>query len=439
MRLKSVHVFLGLSAAIAPFVALGCSSSGDSTTPPAPVIAQTATASGDGQTAQVGTLLPNALRVIVTLSGVPQQGTTVSWAAAGTGASVNPATSLTDASGVATTSWTLGSTAGTQHVTATLSGATGSPVTFSATASAAPVPVIAMTLAANGNGQTGTVATALANPLRVVVTLSGAVQQGVTVTWAAAGTGASVNPLTSQTDASGIATTTWMLGQTAGSQSATATLAGATGSPVTFNATATPGAATQLSLSSGNNQSANLSTPFGGLLVVKVGDQFNNGVAGDTVAWAVTSGPASVVSSKSASAAGGLAQDSLIAGGTAGAVTVTATEPALSGSPVTFSETVATLPTTASVAVGPGVVFTSVRNGSANPAVDTVAAGGTVTFTWGSGSLSHGVGSTGTPSFTGQTSPQTSGTFQVTFNTAGTYAYDCIVHGIAMNGVIVVK
>ena len=59
-------------------------------------------------------------------------------------------------------------------------------------------------------------ATRSANPLRVLVTLSGAPQQGVSVTWAAAGTGAAVTPPTSVTDATGIATTTWTLGQTAG-------------------------------------------------------------------------------------------------------------------------------------------------------------------------------------------------------------------------------
>jgi plastocyanin len=438
MGVKSVHVWLGAAMALAPLAAPGCSS-GDGTNPPSPAIAQTASASGDGQTAQVSTLLPNPLRVLVTLSGAPQQGTSVTWAASGTGASVTPTTSLTDASGIATTAWTLGSTAGTQHATATLAGATGSPVTFSATASAAPVPVIAKTASASGDGQTALVATQLPSPIRVVVTLSGAPQQGTTVTWAAAGAGASVNPLTSQTDASGIATTTWTLGQTSGAQSATATLAGATGSPVTFSATGTAGAATQLSLSSGNNQTATVSTFFGSLLIVKVADQFNNGVAGDTVAWAVTSGPGSVVTNKSVSAATGLAQNSLIAGGTIGTVIVTATDGALTGSPVTFTESVVTAPSQINVTVGPGIAFTSARNGTSNPAVDTLAAGGQVTWTWAAGSIVHGVGSTGSPSFTSQVGTQTSGTFSVTFATPGTYTYDCTVHGTSMSGRIVVQ
>ena len=439
MVVTSLRFALVVAAAAVPLAESGCSSGDGGTNPAAPVIQKAASASGDGQTAQVSTALPNPLRVVVTLSGVPQAGDSVTWAAAGVGASVTPRKSATDASGIATTTWTLGSTAGQQTATATLAGATGSPVSFTATASAAPVPLIAKTATASGDGQTGGVTTTLANPLRVVVTLSGTAQVGDSVTWATSGPGASVSPLKSATDASGIATTTWTLGQTSGSQSATATLAGATGSPVTFGATATSGAATQLSLASGNNQTAVVSTVFANPVAVKVGDQFGNGVAGDTVDWAVTSGSASVFSNKSVSDAGGIASNSLVAGATPGPVTFTATSTGLTGSPVQFGATVTTAPPTASVVVGPAIVFTSARNGSSNPAVDTVAVNGTVTWTWASGSVSHGIGSTGSPSFTSQTVAQTSGTYSFTFTAAGTYTYDCIIHGIGMTGRIVVE
>ena len=438
MGVKSVHVLVGLSVAMASLAAVGCSSGGG-TNAPSPVIAQTASASGDGQTAQVGTALPNPIRVVVTLSGAPQQGTTVTWAASGTGASVNPTTSQTDASGIETTTWTLGSTAGTQHATATLAGATGSPVSFAATASAAPVPIIQKATSASGDAQSGTVGFPLTNPLRVLVTLSGTAQAGTTVTWAAAGTGAAVTPLTSVTDASGIATTTWTLSQTAGAQAATATLAGATGSPVQFTATAAARAAAFLSLASGDAQSALINLPFANPLKVKAADQFGNGVSGETVTWAVATGSATVAPASSNTDASGIAQTTLTAGASAGPATVTATSGILSGSPVTFNETVTTVPTTASVTVGPGIAFTSARNATTNPAVDTVAVNGTVTWTWAAGSLPHGVGSTGTPVFTGQAATQTSGTFQVTFGSAGTYAYDCILHGTLMTGRIVVR
>jgi plastocyanin len=424
-----------ISCAVAAFAAQACGGSSDSTGAPKPVIAKAASASGDGQTGQVGTALANPLRVLVTLSGNPKQGESVAWAAAGTGASVNPTSSVTDASGIATTAWTLGSVAGSQSATATLAGATGSPQTFTATASAAPVPLIQMTSTASGEAQSDTVGATLASPLRVVVTLSGTPQQGTTVTWSAAGTGAGVNPTTSQTDASGIATTAWTLGQAAGSQTATASLAGASGSPVTFHATAGAGAPTQLSLSSGDNQTGAPNTA-GAALKVKVGDRVGNGVAGTLVDWAVTGGTAGVNPASSSSDATGIAQTALSFGATPGPVTVTATSGTLTGSPVTFHATVAPAAGGVSVQVG-DFFFKSVRNNTQNPAIDTVAVGGTVTWTW-VGAASHSVQSLGSPSFTSSTI-KTSGTYSFTFNTAGSYTYDCAVHGAAMTGVIIVQ
>jgi len=97
-------------------------------------------------------------------------------------------------------------------------------------------------------------------------------------------------------------------------------------------------------------------------------------------------------------------------------------------------------PSTAAVSVG-NIFFKSVRNGSANPAVDTVAAGGTVTWTWvTTGSVPHSVQSLGSPSFTSSAIQTGSGkTYQVTFTAPGTYQYDCAVHGTMMTGTIVVR
>jgi plastocyanin len=83
--------------------------------------------------------------------------------------------------------------------------------------------------------------------------------------------------------------------------------------------------------------------------------------------------------------------------------------------------------------------FRSVRNGTQNPAVDTIAAGSTVTWVWNAAG-SHSVRSTGTPIFRNSVVQAGAGdTYSVTFNTPGTYAYDCAVHGAAMAGRIVVQ
>ena len=84
--------------------------------------------------------------------------------------------------------------------------------------------------------------------------------------------------------------------------------------------------------------------------------------------------------------------------------------------------------------------FRSDRNASANPAVDTVLAGGTVTWTWvNTGSVPHNVASVGAPSFT--TGPLETGNgsrYVVAFTTPGSYQYNCDIHGNMMTGVIVV-
>jgi plastocyanin len=97
-------------------------------------------------------------------------------------------------------------------------------------------------------------------------------------------------------------------------------------------------------------------------------------------------------------------------------------------------------PGNAAVNVG-DIFFKSARNGSSNMAVDTVVAGGNVTWTWAAGeSLPHSVQSLGSPSFASSAIQSGGGkTYQVTFSSPGTYQYDCAVHGQMMTGRIVVQ
>ena len=83
----------------------------------------------------------------------------------------------------------------------------------------------------------------------------------------------------------------------------------------------------------------------------------------------------------------------------------------------------------------------SARNSSVNPAVDTVAVGASVTWTWtNTGNVPHGIESLGSPVFRNSTVLTGNGsTYRVTFTTAGTYQYDCLVHGTMMPGTIVVR
>ena len=67
-----------------------------------------------------------------------------------------------------------------------------------------------------------------------------------------------------------------------------------------------------------------------------------------------------------------------------------------------------------SVTAGPGIQFVSGHNGSSNAAVDTIAVGATVTWSW-TGSLPHSVQSVGSPSFASSGTMTGSGTYAVTF------------------------
>jgi plastocyanin len=92
------------------------------------------------------------------------------------------------------------------------------------------------------------------------------------------------------------------------------------------------------------------------------------------------------------------------------------------------------------VTVG-NILFKSGHNGTQNPAIDTVAAGTTVTWTWTStGDTPHSVHSEEAPAFTSSDILTGNGkTYTFTFTTPGTYQYDCAVHGDAMTGTIVVQ
>ena len=68
----------------------------------------------------------------------------------------------------------------------------------------------------------------------------------------------------------------------------------------------------------------------------------------------------------------------------------------------------------------------------------TIAVGGTVTWTWSAGAVTHNVTfqTAGAPSNVSNTS---SGSFPRTFNSAGTYQYVCTIHGASMSGSVTVQ
>jgi plastocyanin len=285
----------------------------------------------------------------------------------------------------------------------------------------------------SGDQQTGIVGQPLANPIRVTVTDGGAPLAGATINWSTTATGA-VLPASTVTDASGVASNTWTLGTAAGSQTAQASLTGASGSPLSFTATATPDVAMTLSEFGGNGQSAAINTQLAAPVQAKVSDQFNNGVPGVSVEWSATNATTSAASVPTD--ASGVSGVTVTAGPEEGPITIIATSGTLAGSPVNFTATAGP--------PGPVTATVNVVNNDFSPRNLTIAAGTAVVWTWPSGSLGHNV----VPD--NGTVPAGSGalrngpfTYEFTFDTPGTYAYHCGAHGgpggVGMSGTITVQ
>jgi len=113
-------------------------------------------------------------------------------------------------------------------------------------------------------------------------------------------------------------------------------------------------------------------------------------------------------------------------GSTDGSNTLEASVSGATGSPIEFTATGTpfTPPAAASVTVG---------NNFFDPTQSTIAVAGTVTWTW-AGGVGHNV------TFASGASPtQSSGTFAMSFPSAGSFPYQCTIHPGQMNGTIVVQ
>jgi len=141
--MRSPNIFLALIAVVA-VAACGSdhSSSSGGITTPIPTASTPSLSVDSGfadRTAIVSTTIPAAVHVAV--NGVPTAGITISWNVSASGGTVNPTTSVSDASGLATTQWTLNDTARVSTLTAAVINATsvtmqvtttgGAPAAFS--------------------------------------------------------------------------------------------------------------------------------------------------------------------------------------------------------------------------------------------------------------------------------------------------------------------
>jgi hypothetical protein len=261
-------------------------------------------------------------------SGNPVANVAVGFAVSGGGGSIASGSANTNAQGRASGgAWTLGPAAGSNSLTVTSAGLNGSPAVFSATGVSSVGPPAAVVIL-SGDGQSGEAGLVLAESLVVrVVDGNGLGVPAINVQWAVATGGGSVKPLLVTSDGTGRAAVEWTLGAT-GPNQATATAAGFV---ATFSATAVPGAAFRLVLTT-QPFTARSGFPFNPQPVIGLQDSLGNPVAqsGVVVTATIGSGGGTLGGTQiSTTAAGTATFSNLMITGLVGPRTLTFTSPGL--------------------------------------------------------------------------------------------------------------
>jgi len=384
-----------------------CGGGSDGTGPaPATIVAS----AGNNQVGAAGTALAESLGVTVKdVNGAPLAGVNVTFSPSG--GTVSPTTRATNPDGVAKTRFTLGSNAGTQTVNATTGSLT--PVSFTAVSQINGAVNIA-------NSTTGvltdTVDAIKAESLTVLVTNQTATPvPGVMVTWGSSG--GAVSATSVATNAAGLSKVRYTYGTAAGNQTATATVTGLVGSPVTITLTATAGTAVSLAKTAGDNGTAPPSTQV--TYTVQSRDSHGNPKGGVTIDWAAGTGGGSITPAQNTTAANGNASAQRTLGAGTGDQTAKAIAAGLATpDTVTFTTTAATVTTV------------QVANNSFTPKDITIPVNTVVTWQWQTVTSVHNVTFAATPPGAPANIPDRSavGTVSRTFNNAGTFNYECTNH-----------
>jgi hypothetical protein len=193
---------------------------------------------GNSQTGSVGEALPGPVVLAVeTTAGEPLIDRRVAFLTSDAGGdSFEQDTVVTDSQGRATNRWMLGTTPGEYTATARVVADADSAPTLSlrATAVAGPPDTLRAIGPTNQPGRRGQ---PVAQPLAVrVLDRFGNPVGGAEVAWATDPEDGQLDAGTTRTAADGSTSVTWTLGNRVGTQKATATVPGASGSPLLFTA-----------------------------------------------------------------------------------------------------------------------------------------------------------------------------------------------------------
>ncbi len=252
---------------------------GDDNGPSGPQPVSITIASGNFQSARYGSSVSAAPSVLVIGTSGPMAGYTVTFAVVGGGGSIEGASALTDASGIAHPgSWTLGPTPGTNTLRAT-----AGPVSADITALATSGPPATAVIEA-GDNQSWVERSTLPVRPSVKVTDGTFGVSGVRVTFAvASGNGTVAMPVVN-TNAAGIATVGgWKLGDV-GANTLTATVTGIA-TPVTFTASAAALQVSAINKVSGDAQQGFNGNYAPGRVTVEVLNQFSLPTEGVSVTF----------------------------------------------------------------------------------------------------------------------------------------------------------
>jgi hypothetical protein len=265
----------------------------------AQLVKPAAGASGDNQSALVGTVLPSPIVAkVADQFGNGVAGVTVQFQAALGGGSVSPASAVSDALGEVATQHTLGPSVGTNRVEVRSTNLANSPLVYNAAAIAGNPTSIQVV---SGN-QTATVNTTPTTPL--VVRVSDASNQpveGVLVTFATTTNGAPVTPVVA-TNAQGRAETRYRLSTVSGPNLVNATVNAL--APATFTVTGTPDVPIKLVA---QPVPALVSAGIAVAVTAVAADQFDNPVPGVTgIGFQLTNGQAQIVAPSSTTDTNGL-------------------------------------------------------------------------------------------------------------------------------------
>jgi hypothetical protein len=175
-----------------------------------------------------------------------------------------------------------------------------------------------------GNDQSVTVGSTLANPLAVrVLAADGLGVPGTAVRFRPLTTGGSVRDALVVSDDNGNAATTATLGTVAGLHQFEASVSDLPAA--VFDATALAAAASAIAIVSGDNQSVLIGALLANPLVVRVTDQYGNGVQAATVDWLITSGSGLLGAASTVTGTTGTTQNTYTASLLPGIATVSAT------------------------------------------------------------------------------------------------------------------